>query len=1253
MRIRFYSVTVFVFLLLGLFFLICDVPTPPPGADQADVKLILRSTTGQVSTSSIKDTVGKFDTIGVVLELTQYIDSAEIFVSKGDSIEFHFKTDTKKVSVDTVYYTVMFPTAGDRTVTAKGYINGAENVEATAVIHIIDNPQANTAPELTVSGWDLVTAGDTVTLSVTATDADAGQSLTIDATCLPEGATFENDTLLWVTTLEDTGIDTAIFIAQDNGDPVMADTDTVVITVSADPVNRPPVLSITGRHTITVGDTMVLSITATDPDSGQTVTIEAPRLPDGATFENDTIRWIPGEEDIGSDTAAVTATDNGDPVRSAEETVAILVTETPVNESPDWNTDTLRLSAETGKTCSRLLSDLCSDPDGDAISWTLLSGEPGGDAVDEATWSFTPSESDVGVHTIRIVASDPFEGADTIILILTVESADEEDLVSPVIARVTPAADSQTTSASRYEVTVSCSDPSGIAEVLCSMDEADFEVTSSADTLYSATVTGLQPSLWNTVRFIGIDNAPAANRCTLFVSLMYDPESPDENPPSITLISPSNDTTVGEDNCVVRAECTDQSGIAQVTIGGEEAQEEGDGIFSATVTGLAAGKHTTVTVIATDAATASNTDSVSVRIYCDDDATGPEISLVTPDEDSIATNAESYTVTLSCTDASGVAAVSGEMDGTTFTGARGSGENWDITIEGLAEGAYSTVVFTATDSSLRANTSGQTLYIMYDPTIDDGDGPTITQQSGPESGEVISDAVVTIVDTVYDPSEIESVTWTINGGTAQDMESITGTPGLYSLSTTLPDAGAYTIVVTAVDNSSQHNASPQTIELEYVIAPEITDQSESDGYCTGEEVRVSVTATGTEPLEYQWRDEDGDISDANESEYIISSLTENTTLTCVVSNAAAESATSDPIVITMNILPSDPIIDDPDAICPGESVDLTSCVTNTPGNGGSWIWYDSARTSALTSTTVSPNSNTTYWVHSEGGTCGESDWASVTVTINQTAGTPVGSATPSSVCPGDEVVVGVTSGEPGTGGAWVWYASDKTTKVANPFTPTATADYYVRSEGSACGVGEWSSAVTVTVKTKSTNPTAISISRETPICSGSSITLSVTGGSLGTNARWYWYTNSSYVNSFANGTSRTQSVEPSDTTTYYVRAEGDCNITTATVSRKIDVYPEPSVSAPDGYKTGCDERVEFSVVASGSYDYTYQWQESFDGGSTFTDIYLYDNYNQGNTTPTLSIVPLPNLDKWVRCLVTDGCGTTVISGKGHFVTDCE
>lgn len=86
-----------------------------------------------------------------------------------------------------------------------------------------------------------------------------------------------------------------------------------------------------------------------------------------------------------------------------------------------------------------------------------------------------------------------------------------------------------------------------------------------------------------------------------------------------------------------------------------------------------------------------------------------------------------------------------------------------------------------------------------------------------------------------------------------------------------------------------------------------------------------------------------------------------------------------------------------------------------------------------------------------------------------------------------------------------------------------------------------SPGVLLVPKSPSVAPTA-AITSHKNVCPGKQITLSVEGGSLGTGASWRWYTTS--CGGTPIGTGASINVAPTTTTTYFVRAEGDCNNTT-------------------------------------------------------------------------------------------------------------
>jgi hypothetical protein len=137
-----------------------------------------------------------------------------------------------------------------------------------------------------------------------------------------------------------------------------------------------------------------------------------------------------------------------------------------------------------------------------------------------------------------------------------------------------------------------------------------------------------------------------------------------------------------------------------------------------------------------------------------------------------------------------------------------------------------------------------------------------------------------------------------------------------------------------------------------------------------------------------------------------------------------------------------------------------------------------------------------------------------------------------------------------TGGATIGQsASGSNFAVA----PSANTTYYAEAR-TPDGCISSSRSATALVTVSSLSAAATSISGTTTICAGNSTTLTVTGGSLGSGASWKWYSGSCAGTLVGTGTSIT--VSPTSTTNYFVRAEGDCNVTgcattSVTVNPKI------------------------------------------------------------------------------------------------------
>jgi gliding motility-associated-like protein len=266
------------------------------------------------------------------------------------------------------------------------------------------------------------------------------------------------------------------------------------------------------------------------------------------------------------------------------------------------------------------------------------------------------------------------------------------------------------------------------------------------------------------------------------------------------------------------------------------------------------------------------------------------------------------------------------------------------------------------------------------------------------------------------------------------------------------------------------------------------------------------------------------------------------------------------------------------------------------GTGATAQWYTGScgGTSAGSgnSITVSPTTNTTYYVRYE-GSCNTTTCASQAVTINSNSAAPTGITGTTTLCSGSSTTLTLTGGSAGTGATAQWYTGSCggiSAGSGNSITvsPTSNTTYYVRYEGS-CNTTTCASQ-TVTINSTSTAPT--SITGTSTICSGSSTTLTVTGGSAGTGATAQWFTGSCGGTSAGSGNSIT--VSPTTNTTYYVRYAGTCNTTTCasqpvtvnTVPSAPTASASPSAICPGDNATlsvsGCSGTVEWYTNSGGT-----------------------------------------------------------------------
>ncbi|MBP6023728.1 T9SS type A sorting domain-containing protein [Ferruginibacter sp.] len=196
------------------------------------------------------------------------------------------------------------------------------------------------------------------------------------------------------------------------------------------------------------------------------------------------------------------------------------------------------------------------------------------------------------------------------------------------------------------------------------------------------------------------------------------------------------------------------------------------------------------------------------------------------------------------------------------------------------------------------------------------------------------------------------------------------------------------------------------------------------------------------------------------------------------------------------------------------------------------------------------------------GTCS----AAPTVSVNSVAGCIGGSSTftsalsDSTALPGTKDFQWQWSPAPGAGPWTNIGGATSATYTINPVVAADTGRFYrviIAATGNigVAGCQYIAPGLKLSGKAPST-PAATATRNKNNICPGISVGLGLTGGTLGSNAKWKWYTGASCGTTLIDsGSSIT--VTPLVTTTYYVRAEGDCNTTTCqqvtvTISCDID-----------------------------------------------------------------------------------------------------
>ncbi len=265
-------------------------------------------------------------------------------------------------------------------------------------------PPLNQAPQIANPGDQTDTEGDSVSLAISASDAD-GDTLTFSATGLPTGLSIDTGTGVITGTVTAAGSYSATVSVTDG---LANDSASFQWTVDpAPPLNQPPQIVNPGDQADTEGDSVSLAISASDAD-GDTLTFSATGLPTGLSIDTGTGVITGTVTAAGSYTPTVSVSDGQDSDSTSFQWTVDPAP--PLNQPPQIVNPGDQNHAE-GDSVSLAIS--ASDPDGDTLTFSAT-GLPPGLSIDTGTGLIDGNTIQAGSYNVTVTVSDGAEQASAV-----------------------------------------------------------------------------------------------------------------------------------------------------------------------------------------------------------------------------------------------------------------------------------------------------------------------------------------------------------------------------------------------------------------------------------------------------------------------------------------------------------------------------------------------------------------------------------------------------------------------------------------------------------------------------------------------------------------------------------------------------------------------------------------------------------------------------------------------------------------------
>ncbi len=322
---------------------------------------------------------------------------------------------------------------------------------------------SNSPPVLAAIGSQSGPEGALLTFTPTATDPDGGFPV-MTSSALPGTATYVDNgdgtgTFEWTPTFTDAGTYNVTFYATDDVQPILVDSEQVVITIN-EAGNQTPVLATIGTQSTTENVQLTFGVSATDPD-GTTPSLSTSALPGTASFVDNgdgtgSFDWTPGFTEAGSYDVTFYAGDG-----SATDSEVVTINVIDAGNQPPVLASIGSQSTTEGVLLTFGVSATDADGTNPALTTSTLPGTAAfvdnGDGT--GTFDWTPSFTAASSYDVIFYADDGVVTDSEVVTINVLEAGNQRPVLATIGAH-------STTEGILLSFGVSATDPDGTTPTL-------------------------------------------------------------------------------------------------------------------------------------------------------------------------------------------------------------------------------------------------------------------------------------------------------------------------------------------------------------------------------------------------------------------------------------------------------------------------------------------------------------------------------------------------------------------------------------------------------------------------------------------------------------------------------------------------------------------------------------------------------------------------------------------------------------------